>query len=91
MFSVFVDDRLICALDTIKKGETKLRLKNKVAIIPGGGSGIGRATAILFAEHGVRVIVVDISADSGQDTVDKITKNNGARTRRIRDLCGTDT
>lgn len=54
-----------------------MRLQNKVAIITGGGSGIGRAAAILFAEHGARTIVVDINADSGQQTVDKIVENNG--------------
>jgi NAD(P)-dependent dehydrogenase (short-subunit alcohol dehydrogenase family) len=36
-----------------------MRLKDKVCIITGGGSGIGRATALLFAHEGARVVVAD--------------------------------
>ena len=41
-----------------------MRLKDKVAIITGAGSGIGRATALLFAREGARVLVADIDGDS---------------------------
>src|SRR5215510_5172957 len=38
-----------------------MRLKGKVAIVTGAGSGLGRATAQLFAQEGARVVVADIS------------------------------
>jgi len=46
-----------------------MRLKGKVAIIPGGASGIGRACAILFAGEGARVVVADIDTAGGEETV----------------------
>lgn len=49
-----------------------MRLKDKVAIITGAASGIGKATAKLFAEHGAKVIVADIDADGGEQTVTEI-------------------
>jgi len=48
------------------------RLDKKVAIITGSGSGIGRATALLFAREGARVVVVDWSRENGEETVKKI-------------------
>ena len=44
------------------------RLAGKVAFITGAGTGIGRATAILFAQEGARVVVADIDAVSGEET-----------------------
>src|SRR4051812_10001345 len=45
------------------------RLQGKVAIITGGGSGLGRAMALRFVAEGARVLVADISEAGGQDTV----------------------
>jgi NAD(P)-dependent dehydrogenase (short-subunit alcohol dehydrogenase family) len=53
-----------------------VRLKDKVAIITGAASGIGKATAKLFAEHGAKVVVADIDKDGGSQTVTQI-QNGG--------------
>lgn len=54
-----------------------MRLENKVAIITGGSSGIGRATAISFAREGARVAVADLNVNGGYETVKMITESGG--------------
>ena len=44
------------------------RLEGKVALITGAGTGIGRATAVLFAREGARVAIAEIDAASGEET-----------------------
>lgn len=53
------------------------KLAAKVAIVTGAASGIGRATAELFAREGARVVVADINAGGGTDTVKAITSLGG--------------
>lgn len=52
-------------------------LENKVAIITGAGSGIGKAAAILFAKEGAKVVVSDINESNGNSAVEEIKKNGG--------------
>src|SRR5215213_6759030 len=49
-----------------------MRLENKVALITGAGSGIGRESALLFAQEGAKVVVVDVNDAGGQETVGMI-------------------
>lgn len=55
-----------------------MRLKDKIAIITGGGSGIGRATALLFAENGAKVVVADVDIEGGEETVRLIEEKGGS-------------
>ena len=54
-----------------------MRLAGKVSIVTGAASGIGRATAELFAREGASVVVADIDQQQGRDTVRRIRKDAG--------------
>ena len=53
------------------------QLSGKVALVTGGASGIGRATALTFAREGAKLIIADMNEDGGQRTVHMITENGG--------------
>ena len=54
-----------------------MMLKDKVALITGAGSGIGRASAIRFAEEGAKVMVADVRPESAANTASEIGKAGG--------------
>jgi len=54
-----------------------MRLKDKVAIITGAGSGIGRAAAIMFAREGAKVVAADWQEGGGQKTAELIKQRGG--------------
>jgi NAD(P)-dependent dehydrogenase (short-subunit alcohol dehydrogenase family) len=54
-----------------------MRLANKVAVITGAGSGIGRESALLFAREGARVVVADVNDDAGQAVVEELRAAGG--------------
>jgi NAD(P)-dependent dehydrogenase (short-subunit alcohol dehydrogenase family) len=53
---------------------------DKVVLITGAGNGIGRATALAFAQHGASIVVADINRDDGEETALMITQAGGVAT-----------
>ena len=54
-----------------------MRFAQKVAVVTGGASGIGRACAVAFAREGAKVAVVDRSPEIGRETVSLIRERGG--------------
>lgn len=57
------------------EGKGKMKLSGKTALITGAGSGIGRATAMLFGREGGKVVVADVSSEKGNETVQMLKEN----------------
>ena len=56
------------------QGRERVRLQGKVAIVTGGSSGFGRATAIRFAEEGAKVVVADLDEEWGKESISRIAQ-----------------
>jgi NAD(P)-dependent dehydrogenase (short-subunit alcohol dehydrogenase family) len=54
-----------------------MRLKGKVSVVTGGGSGIGRATSMLFSREGSKVVVADVDDAAGSNVAHAITSDGG--------------
>ena len=54
-----------------------MKLNDRVALVTGAGSGIGRATAVLFAQEGAKVAVLDLREGAAKDTVEQIERAGG--------------
>jgi NAD(P)-dependent dehydrogenase (short-subunit alcohol dehydrogenase family) len=61
-------------------------LVDRVAVVTGGGGGIGAATSRLFAQHGAHVIVADIDAGLARHTADEITATGGSALAVVTDV-----
>lgn len=57
-----------------------MKLKDKVAVITGAASGIGKATAVLFAKEGAKVVIADVDFNNGKEVENLISKNKGDAT-----------
>ncbi len=65
-------------------------LENKIALVTGGGSGIGRACALAFAREGTKVVVADVVVKGGEETVQMIKEVGGESIFVKTDVSKTD-
>jgi meso-butanediol dehydrogenase/(S,S)-butanediol dehydrogenase/diacetyl reductase len=65
-------------------------LADRVAVVTGGGGGIGAATARLFAQHGAHVVIADIDAELARQTADQIIESGGSALAVVTDVREAD-
>lgn len=65
-------------------------IKDGVAVVTGGGSGIGRQSSLRFAEEGAKVVVADVDEDGGHETVEMIKSDGGEGTFARTDVTDSD-
>jgi 3(or 17)beta-hydroxysteroid dehydrogenase len=53
------------------------RVQGKVAIVTGGRKGLGRASAILLAKEGAKVVITDLKAEGAEDVLEHIRQDGG--------------
>ncbi|UBF24094.1 SDR family oxidoreductase [Kovacikia minuta CCNUW1] len=63
-----------------------MQLTNKVALITGAGSGIGKAAALLLAKEGAKIAAVDHTPEESQETIEKIQQDGGEAMTTIADI-----
>jgi len=66
------------------------RVKNKVAIVTGGASGLGKSSALLLAREGAKIVVTDIDEEGGKQVVQQIKKDGGEATFIKQDVAKED-
>src|SRR5437764_14899839 len=71
-------------------GDVAGTLDGKVALVTGGGGGIGRATALVMVREGARVAVADFDAASARDTVAQINEAGGQAITLMGDVSRAD-
>ncbi|HYN69112.1 MAG TPA: glucose 1-dehydrogenase [Candidatus Eisenbacteria bacterium] len=70
--------------------EVSMRLEDKVSIITGGASGMGRVAAQMFAAEGARVVVADVTEAAAQSVVDEVQAAGGQATAVVADVSKED-
>ena len=82
----FVQSVVVWCNGLYRRGNMAGRLQDKVTVVTGAGNGIGRATALRFAEEGSSVIVADIQIEKADETKGRDTRFGG-----IKQECGIHT
>jgi NAD(P)-dependent dehydrogenase (short-subunit alcohol dehydrogenase family) len=66
-----------------------MRLENKVALVTGGSSGIGRSTAVIFAKEGAKVVISDVDEAHAVETVDEVRASGGTAMAAVGDVASS--